>query len=244
MSTPLGLMMGCFFGFQTLVHAATFFTQPFPKTVSEAGVIVRGKIGASHAEWGKDADDTPRLYTYYELQAGEVLKGETSQNQNWMIRELGGTKEGVEMHIPGTAQFSPGEDVVVFLKNRNAEGTFDLHGMMMGKFNVKTDSNGVEYLDGPAFASDASASSWTLDGVRTEIAKQKQSAAEGSPPPQPPQNLTTGNKVAGTRAAERNLASTTQPLVPSWFGTGVSVLILAFGIERIFRKKLTKLLKK
>jgi hypothetical protein len=220
--------------------AATFFTPPFPQSVSEAPVIVRGKIGNTKTEWGKDADDVPRLYTYYDLQTSESLKGDIPSG-TLSIRELGGVKEGVEMHVTGTAQFSPGEEVVVFLKTKNAEGTYDLHGMMMSKFSIKTDSNGTEYLDGPAIASDSTASTWTVEGVRSEILKQKQNGVRPKDQSAPGKTATT---LSANRPTDRNLASSTQPLIPSWFIITLSILALTIVIERLLRKRLTLWLRK
>jgi hypothetical protein len=148
------------------LQAASFDPQPFPEAVQEAPVIIRGKIGMSYSDWGSD-EGIKRLFTYFELQVSEVLKGPTSQN-SITFRELGGEKDGTEFHISGSAHFESGEDVVVFLKEKNIEGAYELQGMMMGKYNVETDSNG-EYLTGPALASSAH---WTLNALRQLIQNQ------------------------------------------------------------------------
>src|SRR5262249_24305923 len=107
------------------------------------------------------------------------------------IRELGGVKNGVGLHVAGAAEFQPGEDVVVFLNDRNKDGTYDIRGMMMGKYNVKRMDDGSEALIGPGLAlgrdhkiveDDARdqeqadpgiTSGWTLDRLRRLIEEQK-----------------------------------------------------------------------
>ena len=158
----------------TLLHAksalcSTFSPSPFPDTVRDAPVIVRGRIGFSYSDWGQDPDGIKRLYTYYELIPSETFKGQTPSTPSLTIRELGGEKDGVGMQVPGTAQFERNEDVIVFLKKRNKEGVFDVHGMMMGKLSIFNDSNQEEYLVGPAIAqapSEPQGHRWSLKELR------------------------------------------------------------------------------
>jgi hypothetical protein len=160
-------------------YSTTFVPQPFHQEVRDAPVIVRGKIGTSYADWGKDSDGTQRIYTLYELQVVEAFKGDT-HSTSITIREMGGEKEGVGMSVAGTSQYSKGEDVVVFLKNRNPEGAYDVQGMMMGKFNIQTDEEGKEYLVGPALIDGVHSKNdtnggkkWTVEDLRELVQSQK-----------------------------------------------------------------------
>jgi hypothetical protein len=68
-----------------------------------------------------------------------------------MVREIGGEKDGIGMKIPGAARFSQGEEVVVFATDRaQADGAYDLRGLMLSKLNVREESSGEERLTGPA----------------------------------------------------------------------------------------------
>jgi len=134
------------------VWATTFVEQPFPETVQEAPIIARGKVGMRYADWAQGTDGKRRIYTYTELRVDEVLKGKVA-GQNVMMRELGGEKDGVGMQIAGSAEFEKGEDVVVFLQPPNQDGTHTLQGMMMGKYNVRQDPGGQEYLEGAGLSS-------------------------------------------------------------------------------------------
>ena len=84
----------------------------------------------------------------------EVFKG-AAQGPKLTIRELGGEKDGIGMQIAGAAQFSRGEDVVVTLGPRNADGTYDVRGLMMAKYSLEKDEAGNEYLNGPGLDSHA-----------------------------------------------------------------------------------------
>lgn len=177
--------------------ATSFVDRPFPDTVQEASTIVRGKVGASYADFGKATDGSKRIYTYYELQLEEVVKGKASGN-SLVMRELGGEKDGVGMHIPGASQFSRGEDVVVMLGDRNADGSYDIRGLMMGKYNIERDSSGKEVLVGPGISGGGHAheegasendqghsgpvsgpgSKWTLESLR-QLVRSQGGAPEG-----------------------------------------------------------------
>ena len=98
------------------------------------------------------------------------------------------------MHVPGVSEFSRGEDVVVFLSRINGEGTFDVYGLMMGKFNVQANSDGTEYIKGPALLnqepndhghSDTNnekyPTRWSLNALRELIQTQEAEAASRSP---------------------------------------------------------------
>jgi hypothetical protein len=177
------------------VWATTFLQRPFPETVADAPVIVRGRIGSASSDWGTTAEGQKRIYTMYDLALSEVLKGPVNpDSKTLVVRELGGTKNGIGMQISGTAQFDTGEDVVVLLNNRNPDGSYDVRGMMMGKLNVKQDSNGADTLAGPALAEpkgdglvhddtsnqqqggSGAANAWTLDRLRHLIDEQKAGA--------------------------------------------------------------------
>src|SRR4051794_28005467 len=75
-----------------LSYATSFYERPFPDTVQDAPVIVRGKIGANHADWAAGPDGSRRIYTFYELRVDEVMKGTPSSPRNISIREMGGEK--------------------------------------------------------------------------------------------------------------------------------------------------------
>ena len=128
-------------------RATSFAQKSFPTAVQDAPVIVRGTIGMSYADYGKNSAEERRIYTYYELVPTEVLKGEVRPGPI-TIRQLGGTKEGVTMEVPGTARFSRGEEVVVFLGDAGEDGAHEMRGMMMGKFGIEK-VDGKEYLSGP-----------------------------------------------------------------------------------------------
>ncbi len=166
----------------TQSQATSFYPQPFPRTVGQAPHVIRGKIGMNYSDWGKDEGGTKRIYTYYELQVTEVLKGPEKPNgtptvsPNIMFREMGGVKDGIGMEVGGASQFQRGEDVVVFLRDKGPDGFFEVQGLMMGKMNIQLDSDGQEILSGPALMTEVTDGShpnppqkWSLNALRSLI---------------------------------------------------------------------------
>ncbi|HAR42872.1 MAG TPA: hypothetical protein DCS07_09635 [Bdellovibrionales bacterium] len=170
-----------------LAGATTFYERPFEETVQDAPTIVRGSIGNSYADWSKGLDGTKRIYTYFDVQVTEVLKG-SAQKPSLVLRQLGGEKDGVGLQIAGSASFERGEDVVIFTGKRNGDGSYELLGLSMGKLNFEKDENGHEYLVGAAIpgtgrdghdhhdtgghADPGIRSRWSLDDLRNLIRKQ------------------------------------------------------------------------
>jgi hypothetical protein len=178
-------------------HATTFLDVPFPDAVKDAPVIVHGQVGASAADWSKDGNGSRRIYTFYDVDVSEVLKGDAPTGHIQM-REMGGVKDGVGLQVAGASTYQPGEDVVVFLGERNSDGSFDVRGMMMGKYNVVKDANGQAYLSGPGvnpilahghtFHPEDNAGSrndtqpakkWTLEDLR-QVIRDQGSAPQGA----------------------------------------------------------------
>lgn len=174
-------------GMAAPAFATSIMEVPFPETVQDAPVIARGKIGASRVDFAVLPGGGKRIYTFYEFDIEEPLKGRIVAGPG-TIREMGGEKGGVGMQVAGAAQFAAGEDVVALLSDQNSDGTYDIRGLMMGKLNIKRDESGREILSGPAISGtgdhapmggqpdSAKKVTWTLDSLR-KLVKEQESAA-------------------------------------------------------------------
>lgn len=171
--------------FPLLALSSSFFEQPFPDSVRGAPAIIRGKVGKSEAQWNTLPDGTRQLFTYYDVEVVESLKGKPRTGAPIQIRELGGLKDGVSIQISGTAQFSPGEDMVVMLSepNESSANSYPVQGMMMGRFGIEKGLDGKEYLQGSGLgSSDKKPVKVSLDDLREIIRTQ---AAEPAINPTP-----------------------------------------------------------
>lgn len=211
--------------FPLIAGSTSFIEQPLPDIVAETPVIVRGKIGASHADWGVGSDGNKRLYTYYELQISEAFKGQIPSG-GVTIREMGGEKDGIGMQVAGAARFDKDEDVVVTLSERNPDGTYDIRGLATGKYNIKQDQSGREvlvgagvdgHIDSMAISQQGSDKPWTLDAFRDLIRSQggagsiASSSAEvqGKSPTHRPSTLPSG--AASQQAPQLQTPSSVEP---------------------------------
>jgi hypothetical protein len=136
----------------TSAFATTFMPLPLSKQTVDAPNIVRGIVGTSYSDWGMRIDGTKDLFTFYQLQPTEVFKGDVDPSKSFIFRELGGEKDGVGMQVPGSGQFSVGEDVIILLGPVNPDGSYDLRGLSSGKYNITRQEDGTETLSGVGLA--------------------------------------------------------------------------------------------
>jgi len=124
--------------------ATSFVNRPIGDVVKEADIIVRGRAGDGYADWDKGG--RKQIYTYTNFTVTEVLKGKIKEGKI-LLRQPGGSKDGMEMSVPGVASFNTGEDVVVLLGNKNEEdASYDVPGFTTGKYNVVEGENGEPKL--------------------------------------------------------------------------------------------------
>ena len=152
---------------------SSFYPREFPATIATTPVVLHGKVVGTKSDFLKTADGGQQLYTFSELEVIEVLKGKV-ETKRVTIRELGGTKNGVTMEIPGTSQFSAGEDVVVLLAEPAHEGSVDsfpIMNMSFGKLTVERTADGHDVLHGPALTGSppSGEKAWTIHEVKEVI---------------------------------------------------------------------------
>lgn len=191
--------------------ATTFGQKPFVERASDAPIIARGRVGGSSVQWAAARDGARRLYTYIELDVTEVLRGTIPRNQI-QVRELGGEKDGVGMRVAGSARFAPGEDAVVFLSPPNADGSYDVRNMSMGKFEVIRDEQGEERLRG-AGMTPQEAPTWTLAKLRDHLSTLPAPAERNSEGP--PLPSMTGGGGLPDEAADSKEGTTNSGTAPT-----------------------------
>lgn len=107
-----------------------------------ARAIVRGRVLSVASSFDREQD---RVFTYTTLRVQEVFKGQLTERRI-VIKEEGGFASGEGSLIYGTPRFSPGERVFLYLDTW-PDGSFRVHQMFMGKFNIVSDARtGVENL--------------------------------------------------------------------------------------------------
>jgi hypothetical protein len=83
------------------------------------------------------------IYTFYTLSVLQSVKGNKGTT-TITLRQLGGTVDNVASVVPGMPSFKKGEEVVVFLTQKDAAGYPWVMGLQQGKYSVSSGKDGVK----------------------------------------------------------------------------------------------------
>jgi hypothetical protein len=129
-------------------------------------------------------DVNKEIYTYVTLRVLDPVKG-SHKDDVITIRQLGGVVDNIASIVPGMPTFKKGDEVVVFLTQKDKAGYPWIMGLQQGKYTVSQDENGAKHvrneLDGTvlmdAFGHTSDAAKVSpdmplqsfLDGIRTDL---------------------------------------------------------------------------
>lgn len=99
--------------------------------------IVHGRSVRSWSAW--DADHRI-IWTHYEIEVSDSLKGEPVRTM--VVSEPGGAVDGMELTIAGMPRYGAGEEMVMFLY-RTPIGLWRARGLGQGKYAVVKDGDGA-----------------------------------------------------------------------------------------------------
>lgn len=122
-------------GLHRPVQASIILQLSDQQMTTQAHRIVHGKVVRKYSLW--EAKER-RIYTYITLAVLDMIKG--TSDTEVVIRQVGGTANGLGMHVPGTASFQLGEEVLVFLERSRDSAHYLVMGMSYGKYRVKIDT--------------------------------------------------------------------------------------------------------
>jgi hypothetical protein len=146
----------------------------------DADAIIWGKVIQSESFWDESGKG---ILTKIDITVDRVLKGGINVKILTIVQR-GGTIDGYRQIVFGQAQFFIGEEVIVFLEQK--ENEYVVKGMAQGKFSIQKDPItgkrlAVRELDGLGFASKDKSDAvlldkplyvkpqFTLDDLLTEI---------------------------------------------------------------------------
>jgi hypothetical protein len=126
------------------LFASTVQKMELPELVKASDSIVHGHVESVQARM-----EGRMVYTYTSVVVDDPLKGD--RRQNVLLKHPGGSIGAMRMFVAGMPQFKAGDQVIVFLKNRQ-DGTYDVIGLNQGKYDVVNDFavanvSGVSILD-------------------------------------------------------------------------------------------------
>ena len=124
-----------------LVASVSFGTTLLAVDVAQlsqsAELIVVGTVRSSTARFTLDGR---RIVTDTQIDVREVLKGKP-EGTKVVVMQAGGIVGAVGQRVEGTATFTVGEEVLVFL-DRSGATRFEVTGMVQGKFRIERSSDG------------------------------------------------------------------------------------------------------
>lgn len=114
-------------------HATIVKSLSLDQLAKNADVIVHGTVDRQTSSWN---DARNRIYTVTEVRVEEALKGDLKRNEVIVVRQLGGTVDGISQVISGNAQLAEAEEVLVFLRADPEKSLHYVVGMAQGKYAV------------------------------------------------------------------------------------------------------------
>lgn len=120
-------------GISTLCTATSVPRMTAEELTEQSDTIVAGRVGRSWPSWDRSHQF---VWTHHEVTLNDAIKGEL--HRSVVVSEPGGTVDGSTMIIPGAVQFTPGEDIVLFLY-RTPVGYLRTVGYGQGKYRISRD---------------------------------------------------------------------------------------------------------
>lgn len=125
------------------VYALTLAKASLEELTSESELIVHGKILSIESDWEDNTHSS--INTYVLMMVDEYIKG--YGNSQILIKQFGGTMGDLSQVIPGSPQFTEGEEVILFLQ-RHGE-FYEIHSIALGCFRIFIDdkSNTIQVVN-------------------------------------------------------------------------------------------------
>src|SRR5437588_470586 len=121
--------------------AASFVVPSDRELVRAAKAIVIAKGVTSYSVAGADN----MIYTVFEMETEEVIKGDVRVDQTLRLVEPGGFIGRRGILVPGAVGYRVGERALIFLDVQD-DGSWRTWGMVLGKFNFVRDLHGTRLL--------------------------------------------------------------------------------------------------
>ena len=154
--------------------------------------IVMARVDDATSSWDANHKEIYSYYTLRVLQPVNGRKGETTIT----LREIGGTVGNIASIVPGMPSCKKGEEVVVFLTQKDAAGYPWVMGLQQGKYSivekngakvVRNDLGGTELLSKNGLKIESTTSpdqplGAFLDGIKTTLGSDGKIQVDPNPP--------------------------------------------------------------
>ena len=99
----------------------------------EADTIIEGRVIEKESRWNQQKT---RIYTFTQINVTTSHKGNEKSGTTLQVRQIGGDIDGLSQRVVGNAEFTVGEDVLVFPSKDPASNLHFVVGMAQGKFAI------------------------------------------------------------------------------------------------------------
>ncbi len=125
-----------------LLNATTVVPMDVDKLASVSTHIVEARAVQSTSQW--NAEHT-LIFTYTQFALTRTLKGQAPAT--FMVRQLGGTVDGITQNVAGVRHWRPGEEAVLFLQPSSiSDGALVVTGLMQGNFLMRHTPQGQTFV--------------------------------------------------------------------------------------------------
>lgn len=138
--------LGCLLGTASAavaLHATSVRPPAFDELVNGADYVVRARVTAVESYATPRAGGRPRLHTRVSLEVTETIAG--TAPSPLVLTLLGGKVGDLEMRVEGVPEFKVGDEDVLFVHG-NGRNFFPLYAVMHGRYRIKRDDAGREFV--------------------------------------------------------------------------------------------------
>src|SRR6266851_5596580 len=136
----LFVVLSCAFGGPAKATTVLMLTDT--ELIVHSRLIVSGRVVSVTSAWD---DSSSMAWTYVEVVADRVLKGEIAES-TIVLKQLGGAIGESGMRVFGQPEFRVGERALLYL-NTGADGSLHSAHAFMGKFSIRRDPTGQEFVE-------------------------------------------------------------------------------------------------
>jgi hypothetical protein len=145
----LFVMLFCFFGAPAKATTVVMLTDN--ELIVHSRLIVTGRVVSVTSAWD---DSASMAWTYVEILTDNVLKGEIAE-RTIVLKQLGGAVGESGVRVFGQPEFRVGERALLYL-NTGTDGSLHSAHAFMGKFSIRQDPTGQEFVERTMRANDVS----------------------------------------------------------------------------------------
>jgi hypothetical protein len=132
----------------SVLAAITVLPLSEEEITKRAMLIVMGEVRSVESRFDEKHQT---IYTYVTLEATRVLKGQLAGSEV-VVRQMGGEAGGETVAVPGSPEYTPGDEVLLFTGPLGDTGYWGVLGIFYGKYDILRDpATGARYVEGPSF---------------------------------------------------------------------------------------------